>query len=346
MQTTDEQAASHTSTPRRQHNLLAISVDVTMLVLIIVNLVLIVVDWLYGVDLLRQLFHQYVPLAAGFYGDVIHAHFTEIDLGFVAIYIVEFCAQWLYAIWARRYHRWFFYPFIHWYDLLGCIPVGSFRWLRVLRIFSILVRLHRMGWINLTETYPGQIAIKYYNMLVEEISDRIVINVLNGAQREITMGSPVLDRVRQDVLLPRKTALLDLASHRLAVSVEGAYAEHRQDLHAYLGHLADDVLTHSKAGKRLKDIPVAGQQISHLIQEQVRQIGLALVDRLVIDISSPANQQQINAVLDSLLQDDNDQPLTPIVQDIIYNIIEQVKSQIEVQQWKKEETLQSSSVDA
>lgn len=326
------------SVNQRRRRMAAIGVDVFMLVLISANLVLIIIDWLYQIDPLQRLLASQLPTIFAFYRDIIHANFTSIDLAFVSIYLVEFSIQWLVAIAARHYHRWFFYPFIHWYDLLGCIPVGSFRWLRVLRVFSILVRLQQIGWVNLENTYVVKVALKYYNVLVEEISDRIVINVLNGAQREITMGSPVLDRVTREVLQPRKAALLDLITAQLASSIKSAHRAHRGDLETYLAELTDEVLAHSTAGRQLRYLPLAGR----LIKQQVQEVGLALVDSLVDDIDKPASREQLNALLDSMLTTAGDKPLTPILQDIIYDIIEQIKAQVLVQQWKRDEEVRDS----
>lgn len=125
-----------------------------------------------------------------FYRDTIHSNFLFYDLCFVAVYLTEFVIRWIVAIARGTYHRWFFYPFAHWYDLLGCIPVGSFRWLRILRVVGLLMRLQRMGIIDLSQTWLGQTILKYYNIVVEEISDRVVINVLSGAQREIGVAAP------------------------------------------------------------------------------------------------------------------------------------------------------------
>lgn len=320
--------------------LTAVIVDLVMMVLILINLGLIIFDWLFAINLVQQLLSSYTPSFFAFYQHYIHAHFTEIDLAFVSIYITEFTVQWAVAIWRKRYHRWFFYPFIHWYDLLGCIPVGSFRWLRVLRVISIAIRLHKLELIDLRETYIGATAIKYYQVLVEEISDRVVINVLNGAQREITQGSPVLERVEKEVLVPHKTALLNMASNQITSSVAHAHQQHRDELGNYLGTLAQSVLQHSSLGRQLHQLPIAGKQLETLINRSTKDFGLALVDELTANITDPSNRHKLNQVLDSFLQgkDANDAPLTPLLQEIIFGIIEQVKTQIAVQNWKLDKT--------
>ena len=56
------------------------------------------------------------------------------DLAFVVIFLTEFCVRWVAAVVRKTYMRWYFFPFIHWYDLIGCIPLGGARIFRFLRI--------------------------------------------------------------------------------------------------------------------------------------------------------------------------------------------------------------------
>ncbi|MDV7396135.1 hypothetical protein RZS08_32380, partial [Arthrospira platensis SPKY1] len=119
------------------------------------------------------------------YAEQIHTNFVAYDLVFVAIFLTEFVVRWIIAVHRNTYHRWFFYPFVHWYDLLGCIPVGSFRWLRLLRVISIVYRLQKYQIIDISNLYIVRFVRKYLNVLLEELSDRIVLNVLDGVQDEI-----------------------------------------------------------------------------------------------------------------------------------------------------------------
>ncbi len=157
-------------------------IDLLMIALVILNLGLILFDWLFQVPPVQGFLADMTPAFHAFYRDTIHSNFLFYDLCFVAVYLTEFVIRWIVAIARSTYHRWFFYPFAHWYDLLGCIPVGSFRWLRILRVVGLVMRLQRMGIIDLSQTWLGQTILKYYGIVVEEVSDRVVINVLSGAQ--------------------------------------------------------------------------------------------------------------------------------------------------------------------
>ena len=115
-------------------------IDLFMIALVLFNLGLILFDWLFQVQFVQSGLATLLPAFHDFYRDTIHNDFLFYDLCFVAVYLTEFVVRWIAAIVRNTYHRWFFYPFAHWYDLLGCIPVGSFRWLRILRVVSLLLR--------------------------------------------------------------------------------------------------------------------------------------------------------------------------------------------------------------
>ena len=140
-----------------------IVIDIIMMILLLANLTLILFDWLFSILFLNELLSKYLPDFYKFYDETIHQRFHAIDLVFVLIFLSEFIFSWILAVIQKAYYRWFYYPILHWYDLAGCIPVGSFRFLRVLRIFSILVRLNNLKVINLAKSY---VVIKLKNTTV------------------------------------------------------------------------------------------------------------------------------------------------------------------------------------
>ena len=121
-----------------------ILVDLFMMAVLIANLVLILFDLIFTSAWVQALISKYLPQFYQFYLTEVHQDFFAIDIWFVGIFLLELIIRWIIAIRQKTYFRWFFYPFIHWYDVLGCIPVGSFRFLRVLRIVSIVVRLQKL----------------------------------------------------------------------------------------------------------------------------------------------------------------------------------------------------------
>ena len=315
---------------------LGFALDLLMITLVIVNLGLIIFDWIFAVPVVQGLFEQYTPGFFQLYHDSIHSHFLYYDLGFVAVYLTEFTFRWGVAIYRGTYHRWFFFPFIHWYDLLGCIPVAGFRWLRILRVVSLLIRLQRMGIVDLRETYLGKTLIKYYNILLEELSDRIVTNVLEGVQRQVRTGNPLVHRIENDVLVPRKQPLVDYLAQRIAESVRETHERYRAELGQYLFYLSDEAIARTDAGARLAAMPVAGPRAIALIGETVRELGTALTDEVVDDITNPDYRERLDELLTMVItQAGGDRAeLNELVQSTTLDILEQVKAEVNVKQWK------------
>lgn len=318
---------------------LGFAIDLGMIVLVVVNLGLILFDWLFQLPPVHGWLAGTLPAFHGFYSDTIHANFLFYDMCFVAIYLTEFTIRWIAAILRGTYYRWFFYPFAHWYDLLGCIPVGSFRWLRILRVASLLLRLQRMGVVDLSQTWLGETLLKYYRIIVEEVSDRVVINVLSGAQREINSGSPLIHRIEADVLKPRQDKLVSFVAKRLAHATQQSHGQYRDQLALYFIHLTDEALVRTQAGKRLAAIPVAGPRAIALMGEAVRETGTAFVDQLVDDVASPANRPQLEQLLNDLLEaaGGEGEQLNSLIRETLVDVLDQVKTQVAVQQWKLEE---------
>ena len=127
------------------------ALDLFMIALAIVNLVWIVFDSLFANKVVQAELKLSAPHFYAFYRDQVHQHFAYYDLIFVSIYVVEILLRWLVSINRQAYEKWYFYPFAHWYDVLGCIPIGSFRALRLLRIVSLVMRLQKRGVIDLTD---------------------------------------------------------------------------------------------------------------------------------------------------------------------------------------------------
>ena len=157
-----------------------LAVDIVMLVLIVANLFLILIDWGFESLLVQQQLQAWVPSLYRWYDQTVHPHFFFYDLAFVAVFVAEILVRWGLAIYRQRYHRWFFYPFVHWYDVLGCIPVSSFRSLRLLRVIAMVPKMQRIGLFDLRDTYLYRKFEKYRDIILEEISDRVTVRIIEG----------------------------------------------------------------------------------------------------------------------------------------------------------------------
>lgn len=322
-------------------------VDIAMMVILAINLFLILFDLAFGMDLINGLFLRFTPRFHAFYHTYIHQHFIAIDLGFVTIFILELVIRWIIAIKNHKYHRWFFYPFLHWYDVLGCIPLGSLRFLRILRVIGLTVRLHKFGVIDLTKTYFYQKFIKYLNIFTEEVSDRVVIHVLSGVQEEIKGGTPVLDQIVKDLVLPRKGVLVDWVSYNIQKATSAAYTAHVDQLQEYINQKIVTAIDSNPELKTISKIPIVGSVVTNNLEKTVCDLVDSVVDECFQDLASPGNKEVVedvtHLVLDSFTAEHEDNQLNYLVKDMVIQALEIVKEHVGIQQWKIKEELNKES---
>ncbi len=318
-------------------------VDIVMMVLLAINLFLILFDLTFSSDLVKQLFRQYTPDFYQFYNTNIHQDFLTIDLWFVTIFIVELVIRWIIAIKNHKYHRWFFYPFLHWYDVLGCIPLGSLRFLRALRIIGLTIRLHKFGVIDLTKTYPYRKLMKYLNILTEEVSDRVVLHVLTGVQKEIKGGTPVMDRIVSELVMPQRSVLVDWISENIQEATAAAYESHVDQLHDYISQKIAAAIDKNPELKIIARIPIVGNVVTNNLENTVCDLVESVVDECLTDLASPRNKEVVddvtNLILDSFTSTHEESPLDSLVKNIVLESLEMVKEHVRIQQWKVQEEL-------
>jgi hypothetical protein len=326
---------------KTSHQLIWFVIDFLMLGLLIINLAFIIFDSIYNLIGVQNLLAEHAPLVKELYHPI-HENFLFYDLIFVSIFLTEFVVRWGYAIKAKVYDRWYFYPFIHWYDIIGCIPVGSFRFLRILRVISIIYRLHQYKVIDVTQTRVFQFFNFYYEAFMEELSDRIVIKVLNGAQDEIRRGSPLFERIQNDILYPRREMLSDWVSQRVAEAAREGYIPNRGALRSYLETRVDNALKQNLELSRLKYLPVVGPTIQETLEEAVGDIVANVIHQILEDLASASNHAFIEDIVNVFLpspdnEDQNDEHNEALI-NLIVEILDAVKSQVRVKHWRSELT--------
>lgn len=287
---------------KKSHQTIWFVIDFVMLGLLILNLTLIIFDSIYYFEAIQDFFRQSLPAFYSFY-QPIHRNFIFYDLIFVSIFLTEFALRWAYAVWHGIYQRWYFYPFIHWYDLLGCIPTSGMRFLRVLRVVSIVYRLHRYGVIDFTHTRLYRFLAFYYDAFMEELSDRIVLKVLSGVQDEVRRGSPLLEKVHDNIIYPRKDILTGWISDRVADLASQGYVPNRGALRQYLEECINQAIRQNPEISRLKLLPIFGNQVRGTLEEAIGDITANVINQVMDDLSSSRNHDFINDLVDVFLPD-------------------------------------------
>jgi len=335
------------SQSERTQATLGVAVDLVMLALILANLVLIVFDWMFLNPGFQNVLQQYLPAFYAWYNTTVHANFFYIDLAFVSVFLLEIGVRWGLAIWRQTYYRWFFYPFIHWYDVLGCIPISSLRFLRVLRVFAIIPKIQRTGLVDLKDTYVYKSYLKYRNILIEEITDRVTVNILNGIQDGVRQGNPITERIVRDVIQPQQEALATAFAHRVQEAAATSYEPYRETFRAYVDERVQEAVDQNQEIGVIGQLPGVGRPIRSLLQGAISDITFHVVDDVLHDVAALDNDQLIAEITerssDALVRGKYDERLNAILQEIIIDSLDLIKEHVQIQQWKIEEIADSPS---
>lgn len=280
--------------------------DFLMLFLLIINLIFISFDWLFQSQLFRDAVFFVSADFHNFYLNHIHPDFVVYDLIFVSIFLTEFFIRWIVAIYRKEFQHWYYFPFVYWYDLLGCIPIGAFRFLRLLRVVSIAVRLHKNGWIDLTRLPIFSIFIHYFNVFVQIVTDRVSLRILGNIRAELKDGTPVIDRIIQDVLIPRQQIMIDWFSERLRIAAAKGYELHEQDIRQYVQQSINDAVHKNKELKNLENIPFMGSLVVRQIEGAISDIVFNVTNGLIKDLASDKNKVFVEDISQLILTETDD----------------------------------------
>jgi GTPase SAR1 family protein len=319
------------------HELAWFIVDFVMLALLMINLLWIIFDWFFAADFIQQgiqnnvnwLYVSYLP---------VHKNFVLYDMAFIVIFLTEFAIRWMRSVYLKTYTRWYFYPFIHWYDLIGCIPVAGARALRFLRVFSILYRLQKHQIIDLTQNSIFKFIQFYYDVVLEELSDRIVVKVLAGTQEELKHGSPLVHRIQNEILLPRQELLVSWFSERLATVSRKGYLPNKEALRAYLSEIVDESMTKNADLRRIRKVPMIGEMVTEALERAVGDIVAEVIHQILSDLASSENHAFIEDIAQVLLGQENGEESSKALQgqvlDVAVEILELMKEQVKVKRWQ------------
>jgi hypothetical protein len=309
-----------------------IILDLLMLALLIINLIWLLFDGLFATQAFKSVLASISPDLVTGYAPV-HENFVLYDLTFVVVFLTEFCVRWIASIMRKTYVRWYFFPFIHWYDLIGCIPLGGARIFRFLRIISIFYRLQRYEIIDLRNTAVYRFIIFYYDVLVEELSDRIVVKVLSDAQKDIAAGSPLIEDISQQVLasrLPILTQWLSSVMVHIGESIE--HDDHGESVRSHVQKSVGKAVRCNSQVSTLKLVPMLGSTIEKTLEKSVTDIVTQSIINLLKDITPDKIDDFVEHGIGRFSSEDNmlDQEVLLIVNECL----ELVKQHVSQQRWK------------
>ncbi len=314
-------------------NWLGVLLDIFMLGLTIFDLLWLMFDALYNMATVKKLVDPLLP----FYQSV-HEEFYFYDCVIISVFIAELLFRWTISIYERKYERWFYYPFIHWHDLLGCVPTSSFRILRLFRIIGLIYKLHRWDVIDLNNYSLFLTLARYYNIGIEEISDRVVIQVLNQTKEKIEHGDAFFEAVGNEVIKPQQQAIAAVVADSIQRTLAEQYPKYRPLLENYLLETVGSRVQNNDEIRQLGRIPMVGRQVERTIYNATSQIVFGVIDQLILDASNPEHEKTLSVIIDSLLEVLLQQELyhTDIGKDVILDSIDLIIDRVRVKNWKRQ----------
>lgn len=309
-----------------------IILDLVMLSLLIINLVWLLFDGLYATQAFKAILTSMSPSIVPTYAPV-HDNFVLYDLAFIAVFLFEFCVRWVAAVVRKTYMRWYFFPFIHWYDLIGCIPLGGAKIFRFLRLFSILYRLQKYEIIDLRNTAIFKFITFFYDVFVEELSDRIVVKVLSDAQKDIAAGSPLIEDISQQVIATRLPILSQwLSSVMVHIGEAIEENDHAESVIKHVEKSVGKAVRDNSQISTLKMVPVLGRTIEKTLEQSITDIVTQSIINMLKDVTPEKIDDFVEHGLGRFSSEDH--MLDQEVLSIVNECIELVKQHVSQQRWK------------
>ncbi|WCL47546.1 hypothetical protein [Leptospira sp. GIMC2001] len=145
-------------------------------------------------------------------------NFIWLDAPFLLFFLFEFAFSWYWSIRNKTFMAWFFYPIYHWYDILGLIPFVEFRIFRLIRIYKIFLILKTNKIVPVGNDIISRTIRYYSNILKEELSDMVTIQILTEAQEEIRSGASL--QIVTHALDTHRDQIKSVVIHKLRNSID------------------------------------------------------------------------------------------------------------------------------
>ncbi|MFZ2842567.1 hypothetical protein [Psychrobacter sp.] len=331
---------------RPQPNRLRLTYDIVMIVAISIDLLLISIDTILMSDFISANVAGRLSLsdALVWYQNTIHDSLRTTGGFFTIFLVIELLLRWAIAIKQKIYYRWFFFPFVHWYEVLGCFPQ-----LRALRLFRAVIigrRLHQLGYQVLPQPWINRIKF-YINLLLEELSDRVVLTTIHNYRQQLT--DPKMQKSLIDATFNRnrneiEAALLSLLRKELAPKLQNlnSNSESGKMLAIDIGNAVENALANTPELHRLlRLIPIAGKLIEGQLLDIGHNIGENVVNTLNECLLDPERIDTLMVVIaEGVAQlDTNNTELESLIARVFSESLLEFESNLKIQQWKNKDIL-------
>ena len=161
--------------------------------------------------------------------------------------------------------------------------------------------------------------------------------MLSGTQEELKHGSPLIHRIQEEILLPRRELLVDWLSERLATASRKGYLPKEEALRSYLENIVDEAMNKNAELRDIRLVPMLGNRVAEALESAVGDIVAEVIHTILSDLASAENHafiEDITEVLFNKAGDDTSSNLQGQVQDMTIEILELMKKQVMQKRWQ------------
>ena len=316
----------------------ALCYDIFMMFLIIINLFCLGANAVLMSDFGQWFFELIkLPEVLTFYKTHLNYWVNVTEGWFTTFLIIELCVRWFIAVIFKHHQRWWFFPFVHWYEIIAILP--QFRFLRLFRAVAIGYNLYSHGY----QVIPKKIYERgafYYNLVMEELTSRIVLTVLDGIKRELTTSTThhqLIDDLIEHHREMFAIALTDILQHTLGNELQKQRQLIAKDVGLVVSQAIEDT---PELTQLLRLIPLVGGRI----EQQIQSIGQRLGENITQGLIEPFSEHQNHTSHEtyafiskrmSEIQIEDNPHIHRLVESAVFETLEAIRKQVKVKQWQQ-----------
>lgn len=232
-------------------------------------------------------------------------NFWLLDAPFVILFAIEFLARTWYISRQFKSISWRDAIFWRWYDVLLFFPFGvlfyPWAWLRII---PVSIRLHQAHLIDL-ERLKAQATQGFVGSIAEELTEVVVVQVLNQVQQAIRQGEIVrwlLQPKTNQITVNNVDEIGELVSLFIKLTVYQVLPKVQPDIEALLRHNIEAVLNQAPAYQTLKTVPGLNEVPTQLIDRLITEVIQATYSTLTTALEDPIGAELTNRLVQNFGQ--------------------------------------------
>jgi hypothetical protein len=142
----------------------------------------------------------------------------------------------------------------------------------------------------------------------------------------------------KEVVMPQKEVIIEWLAGKVNEIIETIYPLRREQLRDYIDTIVSESINQDAKVAALEKMPVVGRPIVDVIESTVSDIVFNVLDRLV-DIGHEDTDMLVKELTDMIIEQviQPSQTLNDAGVNVVVEVIEVIKDEVEVQKWKLKE---------